>query len=85
MVNDENPGLPARVLQELTERGHDDLQGGVAEAVGNIGASHAGRPRDEILSVLNQAIHGATGVQGLLSEKALQELTDRVHGAAPHA
>jgi hypothetical protein len=85
MANSENLGLPARVLQELSERGHDDLQGGVADAVGNIGASHAGRPQDEILSVLNQAIHGATGVQGLLSDGALEELADRVHGAAPHA
>ena len=85
MANNENLGLPSRVLQELSEKGHDDLQGGVAEAVGNIGASHAGRPRDEIKAVLNQAIHGATGVQSLLSDRALEELTDHVHGAAPHA
>jgi len=85
MVNSENPGLPSRVLQELTHTGHDDLQGGVAEAVADVGASHAGRPQDQVLSVLNQAIHGATGVQGLLSDDALQELADRVHGAAPHA
>jgi hypothetical protein len=78
-------GLSDRAARELTDQGRDDLQGTVAEAVGNISASHKGRPLDEIEAVLSEAITSATHTPGLLSAEAISELARRIHDSARHA
>lgn len=82
---DNASGLTERATRELTERGHDDLQPVVEEAVRNVAASHAGRPLDEVQAVLRQSIQAATNTDGVLSEEALIELADRIWHSSPHA
>jgi hypothetical protein len=82
---DERAGLSERATRELTEQGRDELQRPVAEAVGNISASHRGRPIDEIEAVLSESIASATNLPGLLSADAIAELAREIHGQAPHA
>ena len=57
----------------------------MAEAVGNISASHKGRPLDEIEAVLSEAISSATSTPGLLSHDAIAELARQIHDSARHA
>ena len=81
----ERAGLSGRAARELTDQGRDDLQGAVAEAVGNISASHKGRPLDEIEAVLSEAVTSATRTPGLLSADAISELAQKIHYSAKHA
>jgi hypothetical protein len=82
---DNEPGLGERATRELTERGRDDLQPVVSEAVRNVARSHAGRPLDEVGAVLRQSVQAATHTDGLLSDEALAELAENISNSRPHA
>ncbi len=78
-------GISDRAARELKDQGRDDLQGKVAEAIGNISASHRGRPVDEVGAVLSEAITSATQTPGLLSEEAIGELAAQIGHHYGHA
>jgi hypothetical protein len=78
-------GLSDRAARELKDQGRDDLQGTVAEAIGNISGSHKGRPVDEVGAVLTEAITSATHMPGLLSPEAISELATQIGHHARHA
>jgi hypothetical protein len=78
-------GISDRAARELKDQGRDDLQGAVAEAIGNISASHRGRPVDEVGAVLSEAITSATRLPGLLSDEAIAELATQIGYHARHA
>jgi hypothetical protein len=85
MTADDGTALGARATRELADQGKDDLTEPVSEAIRSVAASHAGRALDEVESVLNQAIHGATGLQSLLSVETVRGLAQRISESKPHA
>lgn len=78
-------GLSDRGAQELKDRGREDLQPAVDEAVRGVAASHAGRPIDEVEAVLAEAVTDATHVRPLLSEASLEEIARQISASAKHA
>jgi hypothetical protein len=78
-------GLSDRAARELKDQGRDDLQGAVAEAIGNISGSHRGRPVDEVGAVLIEAITSATRTKDLLSPEAISELATQIGHHSRHA
>ncbi len=78
-------GLSDRASRELEEHGRSHLHGAVGEAVGNVSASHAGRPIDEIEAVLSEAVTTAARTHGVLSHEAIHELAEQIHNSAKHA
>ncbi len=78
-------GLSDRATRELEDSGRSDLHGAVGEAISDVSASHAGRPVDEIESVLTQAVNAATGSSGVLSPETIHELADQIWRSVKHA
>ncbi len=78
-------GLNDRATRELEEHGRSHLHNTVGEAVGNVSASHAGRPIDEIEAVLTESVTSATRIDGVLSREAIHELAEQIHSSAKHA
>ncbi len=78
-------GLSERATRELEENGRTDLHNAIGEAVGNVSASHAGRPLDEIEAVLTEALTSVSHTRGVLSPEAIHELAEQIHRSAKHA
>jgi len=78
-------GLSDRATRELEEHGRSHLHNAIGDAVGNVSASHAGRPIDEIEAVLSEALTSAAHTRGVLSPEAIRELAEQIHSSAKHA
>ncbi len=78
-------GLSDRATRELEEHGRSHLHNAVGEAVGDVSASHAGRPVDEIEAVLTEAVTTAAHTRGVLSPEAIHELAEQISHSAKHA
>lgn len=78
-------GLDEDISRELRAAGREQDEPTVAEAVQGVAASHAGRPLDEVESVLREAIGTRTGDRTLLSPEALTGAAQRIADSKPHA